>query len=90
MSSLGKSPSDTEIWHHAQTENLVIITKDADFSDRIALSVPPPRVIHLRIGNLRLRPFLEFIANIWPQILELLPEQKLIAVYHDRVEGIGA
>jgi len=30
---------------------------DVDFSDRIASSQPPPRVIHLRFGNMRRNDF---------------------------------
>jgi predicted nuclease of predicted toxin-antitoxin system len=32
---LGKSPSDAAIWNHARNQSLIIVTKDADFSDRI-------------------------------------------------------
>ena len=34
--------SDTQIWNHARKHNLAIVTKDADFSDRILLAGPPP------------------------------------------------
>ncbi len=37
--------SDTQIWNYARERDLTIITKDADFSDRILLVGPPPRVI---------------------------------------------
>jgi predicted nuclease of predicted toxin-antitoxin system len=48
---------DSEIWRYAKAEGLTIVTKDADFSARAMVSQPPPRVIHLRIGNLRMRDF---------------------------------
>lgn len=44
---------DSEIWQYARTHDLVIVTKDTDFSDWIMLANPPPRVVHLRIGNMR-------------------------------------
>lgn len=47
--------TDTQVWNHAQQEGLTIVTKDTDFSDRILLTAPPPRVIHIRCGNLRMR-----------------------------------
>jgi predicted nuclease of predicted toxin-antitoxin system len=52
---IGTSPTDFEIWAYAQARDFVIITKDADFSVRILLNTPPPRVVHLRIGNMRKR-----------------------------------
>jgi predicted nuclease of predicted toxin-antitoxin system len=35
VSSVGKQPSDSQIWEYARWEELVIVSKDADFSDRI-------------------------------------------------------
>jgi predicted nuclease of predicted toxin-antitoxin system len=55
--SLGPCPTDTAIWDYARAHDLVIVTKDADFSHRIMTHTPPPRVVHLRFGNLRRREF---------------------------------
>ena len=43
---------DSEIWQYAKDNNLTIITKDSDFSERIILNSPPPKVIHIKFGNL--------------------------------------
>jgi len=40
---------DRNIWEYAKLNNLTILTKDADFSDRMILETPPPRVIHFKI-----------------------------------------
>ena len=42
---LGDSVSDSDVWDYARKNGLVIITKDVDFSDRIAATQPPPWVI---------------------------------------------
>lgn len=42
---------DSEIWKYAKENNLTIVTKDADFSDLVLLNNPPPRVIHIKLGN---------------------------------------
>jgi len=68
---------------------LVIIRKDADFSDRIITNSPPPRVVHLRFGNLRRNEYHALLARVWPQIETLLKSHKLVIVYADRLEGIG-
>jgi predicted nuclease of predicted toxin-antitoxin system len=86
---LGKSPSDTDVWNYAEQNDLVIVTKDADFSDRIAVSQPPPWVIHLRFGNVRKKDFHAFLRKHWERIYALLPAHKLINVYIDRIEALA-
>ena len=34
---LGSRPTDSQLWSHAQQNDLAIVTKDADFSQRIVL-----------------------------------------------------
>jgi predicted nuclease of predicted toxin-antitoxin system len=43
--------SDREIWEQARRESLLIVTKDADFSDLCLLLGFPPKVIWIRRGN---------------------------------------
>ena len=86
--SLGKSLSDTNIWDYAKEHDAVILTKDADFSHRISLSDPPPRIVRLQLGNLRYRDLVNFIEKVWPEIEKLLASAKLVNVLHDRLEGI--
>ena len=87
--TLGSSPEDAAVWEYARQGELVIVTKDADFSDRILLSQPPPWVVHLRIGNLQRADFHAFLARIWPQVETLLPAHKLVNVYADRIEAVS-
>jgi len=86
-SALGESPSDTEIWQYAKENKLVIITKDVDFSDRLMLDLAPPKVVHLRIGNMRKLDFHLFLAKVWEQIESLSIDHKLVNVYLDRIEA---
>ena len=86
--ALGRNPTDSQLWDYATREKFVIVSKDADFSDRIILGTPPPWVVHLRFGNLRRRDFHAHLARTWPQIESLLQTHKLVNVYADRVEGI--
>src|ERR1700722_20966876 len=89
LSALGRNPSDTRIWEFARKNDLVIVSKDADFSERIVATSPPPRVVHLRFGNLRRNEYHALLARRWPQIESLLKTNKLVNVYIDRLEGIG-
>jgi predicted nuclease of predicted toxin-antitoxin system len=88
-SKVGRNPSDSQIWEFAQKHSLVIVSKDADFSDRIITKSPPPWVVHLRFGNVRRNEFHALLARVWPQIETLLKSHKLVHVYADRLEGIG-
>lgn len=86
-SFLGRIPRDTEIWQYAKDKKLVIVTKDTDFSDRLMLYFSPPKVVHLRVGNIRKREFHQFLARIWPEVEALVIEHKLVNVYLDRIEA---
>ena len=43
--------NDSEVWEYARVNGLVLVTKDADYSDLSLLRGFPPKVIWLRIGN---------------------------------------
>ena len=88
VSVLGESPSDTQIWQYAKQNDLAIVTKDADFSNRFMVDDSPPKVVHLRLGNMRQRVFHVFLASVWPKIESLIVDCKLIDVYQDRIEAI--
>jgi len=85
----GGNPTDGELWELARVRHWVIITKDADFSERILVSKAPPWIVRLRFGNMRRKEFHSFLAGVWPQIESLLPAHKLICVYADRIEAFA-
>ncbi len=89
ISSIGKNSTDSQVWEFARERELTIVSKDADFSDRIIIQAPPPWVVHLRFGNLRRNEFHALLGRVWPQIENLLKSHKLVNVYSDRIEGIG-
>lgn len=85
----GLNPTDSELWTRTSEEAWVIVTKDADFSHRILLGASPPWIVHLRIGNLRLKEFIERMSRLWPEIEALLPHHKLVTILEDRIEAIA-
>jgi predicted nuclease of predicted toxin-antitoxin system len=85
---LGERWSDSEIWAYARAHDLIIVSKDADFSDRALVSRPPPKVIHIRFGNLRMRDFHGLIRRQWPEIVALITDYRLVTAYRDRIEAI--
>ena len=88
VSENSDSPTDSSVWQRGRDGRLVIVTKDADFRHRILMSEPPPWIVHVRVGNLRLRPFIEHITSVWPSVESLLPKHKLISIFLDRIEAI--
>ena len=80
--------SDSEIWQYAKDRELTIITKDVDFSNRIVTTEPPPKVIHLKVGNMKLAEFRKFMLNNWEEMERMSIDHKLVDVYKDRIIGI--
>jgi len=79
---------DSQIWQYAMDNNLTIITKDMDFSNKILFHNPPPKVIHIRYGNMKMKPFYDNISVVWEQIIEMNSSHKLVNVFADRIEGL--
>ncbi len=89
VAKISNANTDNEIWEIAKTSNLTIVTKDSDFAFRVMSTNPPPKVIHFRINNMRIREFFEFIKIHWVEILKVSENHKLTNVYIDRIEGIN-
>lgn len=85
---LGDEWTDDEIWEYARDNDLVIISKDADFSHRVIANDPPPKVIHIRFGNVRMNEFHRVLQSLWPDAQLLIEDHRLVNIYHDRVEAI--
>lgn len=79
---------DKVIWEYARENNLTIITKDSDFSNRILFKEPPPKVIHIKIGNVSMNEFHQLINACWKEVFSISESHKLVNVYKDRIEGI--
>jgi predicted nuclease of predicted toxin-antitoxin system len=86
---LGDDWPDEKIWEYAKTNDLTIVTKDSDFSNRILLKLPPPKVVHIKFGNKKMKEFFNIINTSWPQVVELNKDFKLINIFEDRLEAIN-
>lgn len=83
---MGPGATDQQIWDFASHHDLTIVTKDADFTDRILVSETGPKVIHLRIGNLKMRELHDFLSRNWAELTALSASHRLVIVFMDRVE----
>ncbi|MFZ1695082.1 MAG: DUF5615 family PIN-like protein [Flavobacteriales bacterium] len=86
---LGQQPDDTAIWEHARQNDLLIVTKDADFLHRIQLDGPPPRVAHIRVGNMRRTAFIAWLYRQWPAIERAATNHKLVNAYLGHLELVA-
>lgn len=77
---------DQQIWDYAKQNNLIIVTKDSDFSVKALVEGTPPKVIHIKFGNLKIREFHEKISAIWDEIKNLIDENSLINIYLNKIE----
>lgn len=78
---------DVQIWIYALGNNMTIITKDSNFSNKILLKQPPPKVIHIRFGNMKTKDFYEAVLKLWDDIRLLNKNHKLVNVFKDRIEA---
>ncbi|MFU8839084.1 MAG: DUF5615 family PIN-like protein [Thiohalomonadaceae bacterium] len=85
----GDDLNDRGIWSYAQQNHLIIVTKDSDFSDWVLLSEPPPKMVHFRVGNLRLRDFKLLVKQCWPVLRAKLEHHRLVIVFPDRIESMS-
>lgn len=79
---------DSEIWLYAKQQHLTIVSKDADFSELALLNDPPPRVIHIKFGNMKMREFHQTLSKVWTEVCFLSEDYKLLRVYQNRIEGV--
>jgi predicted nuclease of predicted toxin-antitoxin system len=79
---------DKEIWNHAKKNNLVIITKDKDFRLKQIMQGSPPKIIHIKFGNLKLNEFEQIINVCWPAVEVLIKSHTLINIYLNTIEAI--
>jgi predicted nuclease of predicted toxin-antitoxin system len=63
---------DTEIRQIAINENRIIVTKDSDFPDSFFLKGPPPRIVYLRLSNMRNRELTALLETRWGMLEDLL------------------
>lgn len=63
---------DRAIWEFAATHSAVIVTKDEDFANLVALQVVGPQVVWLRIGNCSNRSLSTWFEPLLPSIIARL------------------
>jgi predicted nuclease of predicted toxin-antitoxin system len=85
---IGTQPSDSQLWNIARERDWIILTRDTDFFDRIMLQGPPPKVIWVRLGNIRKADLQEMLIRLWPEICRLLIDADLVEIHPTALEAV--
>ena len=85
---IGPQLSDHELWLTARQSDWTILTRDTDFFDRIMLEGPPPKVIWVRLGNIRKSDLETLLLRLWPAICNLLIDADLVEVHPTALEAV--
>ena len=80
----GNASSDMNIIVEA-AEDGVVISKDEDFYQSFLLFGKPPKLIHVKVGNMRLRELKELFARVTPKLVDLLGQHDLIELHRDKI-----
>ena len=88
VADLKRQMSDSEIWQYAKENNCIIITKDTDFYQRVVLYGAPPKIIWIRLGNMRRKQLEQKIYNMWNNIVKKIEKYDLLEIHDDKIEGL--
>jgi len=64
------SADDDLVWNYAKKENLIIVTKDIDFSERVHSFGFPPKVVWIRRGNCSTNTIESLLRDNYKDIIE--------------------
>jgi len=88
VADLNPKMSDEEVWNYALKNNLVILSKDADFYHRFLTSHSGPKVIYFHLGNHTLQGLHNYFEKNWYRIVENLKTSSLIIAEKNRIQVI--
>lgn len=79
---------DTKIWTYALENQLIILTKDADFYTRALLTEERPKVVQFKLGNQTLAGLHHYFTDYWSLLVQLLEQHSLLVAYPNRIDII--
>ncbi|HLP92723.1 MAG TPA: DUF5615 family PIN-like protein [Saprospiraceae bacterium] len=85
---LGNATSDQWLIEEAEKRNAVVITKDSDFLHSFLLHKKPPKLVLVKVGNMRLKEIKWLFESNSGQIISLLADYSLIEIHPDRLVAL--
>ncbi len=79
---------DDDVWEYAKANDMVILTKDADFSIKVFSETSVPKVIFFDLGNYTLRELHNYFEKHWSHLCHLLETNTFIVARKDEVLSV--
>ena len=85
VSFLGyRDASDDQIFRAARAAGAVVVSKDADFLDRVVRLGPPPQLLYVTCGNTSTRFLKTVLERVFPEAHRLLGQGEHVVEIGDR------
>ena len=85
---INDAATDDEIWNYAKQNELIIITKDKDFSLMQLMNGAPPKIIQIKFGNVKMKVFFEILSSCWNAVEKLIEKNNLVNIYKNKIEAL--
>ena len=73
VNDIGPSDApDRDVWRYAQDHDAVIVTKDEDFANMVAVGANTPVVVWVRVGNTRRGVLLAWFEPLVDQLASMI------------------
>ncbi|MFC3417443.1 DUF5615 family PIN-like protein [Algoriphagus hitonicola] len=84
----GTTTSDTEINDYCSSNDCILITKDSDFYDSFILHKKPPKLILVKLGNLKIKELRSYFRKNRELIESLISKYSLIILTPESIKLI--
>ena len=74
----GNATTDAEVCRLATKDGRVVVSKDRDFYDSLLLRGEPPKLLLVRVGNMRKAELTRLFSERLPQLVALLGENDFV------------
>jgi predicted nuclease of predicted toxin-antitoxin system len=69
---------DKDICHFADTEDCIIITKDADFIDTYYIKKSPRKLIKINLGNIATFQLIQLLSEVLPLLQNVMQRERFL------------
>jgi len=67
------------------SEDGIIVTKDGDFYLSFLIQGQPSKLIHVKVGNMKLKELKTLFSKVAPKLIDLLGQYDLLELHKDKV-----
>jgi predicted nuclease of predicted toxin-antitoxin system len=78
-----RDATDSKIFEEARSQNVVVMSKDNDFTNLIERHGPPPQIIWVTCGNTSNAKMRQILSKTLPKAKELLDQEEAVVEISD-------